>query len=217
MIKYVIFDLDGTLLDTITTITYYVNLVLERNNIPKITEEECKYFVGNGAKLLIKRALESRGAYSEELFDLVYDEYNREYNRAPLYLTEPYEHIVELIGALRERDMRLAVLSNKPDEATRDIIPSFFPGDFSVVHGSRENIALKPMPDGVYEIYRELGAVADEVMYVGDTGVDMQTGKNSGAKITVGVSWGFRKREELISSGADAVVDSPLEILDLLK
>ena len=217
MIKYVIFDLDGTLLDTITTITYYVNLVLERNNIPKITEEECKYFVGNGAKLLIKRALESRGAYSEELFDLVYDEYNREYNRAPLYLTEPYEHIVELIGALRERDMRLAVLSNKPDEATRDIIPSFFPGVFSVVHGGRENIALKPMPDGVYEIYRELGAVADEVMYVGDTGVDMQTGKNSGAKITVGVSWGFRKREELISSGADAVVDSPLEILDLLK
>lgn len=217
MIKYVVFDLDGTLLDTITTITYYVNLIFGREGIRKISEEECKYFVGNGAKTLIKRALRSRGIYDAELTDKVFSEYNREYNLNTLYLTEPYELIPELIWALVERGIKLAVLSNKPDEATRDIIPAFFGDAFTVVHGGREGVCLKPAPDGVFEIYKEMGASSDEVMYVGDTNVDMQTAKAAGAALTVGVSWGFRTRGELRESGADVIVDSPLEILNLIK
>lgn len=216
MIKYAIFDLDGTLLDTIKTITYYVNLVLRRENIREITEDECKYFVGNGAKTLIKRALESRNVFDSEVFCRVYEEYNREYNLNTLYLTKPYENIPELIYELKKRNVSLAVLSNKPDFATKDVIKAFFPCDFAVVHGGREGIPLKPEPDGVFEICKELSADISEAIYVGDTNVDMQTGKRAGAKKTVGVSWGFRTREELMEYGADIIVDSPLEILEHL-
>lgn len=216
MIKYAIFDLDGTLLDTIKTITYYVNLVLRRENIPEISEEECKYFVGNGAKALIKRALESRGISDSAVLFRVYEEYNREYNLDTLYLTEPYEEIRELLRSLKERGIELAVLSNKPDFATKSIISAFFPGAFSVVHGGRDGIPLKPEPNGVFEICKELSADISEAIYVGDTNVDMQTGKRAGAKKTVGVSWGFRSREELLEYGADIIVDRPLEILNCL-
>ena len=217
MIKYAVFDLDGTLLDTITTITYYVNLVLRREGIREISEEECKYFVGNGARLLIERSLNSRGIYDEERISRVLSEYNREYNSDTLYLTKPYDKIPELLTALREKGVGLAVLSNKPDYATVNIIPAFFPSTFEVVHGGRDGVALKPSPDGVFEICRELSASPDEIIYVGDTGVDMQTGKAANAKITVGVLWGFRKKEELVESGADVIISNPLDILDLIN
>ena len=216
MIKYAIFDMDGTLLDTITTITYYVNLVLRREGIREITEDECKYFVGNGARTLIERVMESRAVTDEVTAYRVWKEYNREYNLSTLYLTEPYEGIRDLLSALKERNIKLAVLSNKPDDTTRNIIPAFFPDTFDVVHGGRDGIALKPSSEGVFEIYKEMGATSEETMYIGDTNVDMQTGKSAGAKMTIGVSWGFRTREELISAGADRIVDHPLEILSLL-
>lgn len=217
MIKYAIFDLDGTLLNTLTTITYYVNLILKRKGLKEITEEECKYFVGNGARKLIWRAANSRGLTDEAKIAEIFDEYNEEYNAAPLYLTEPYSGIVELVSALKAKNIKLAVLSNKPDAATVDIVPSFFGDSFEVVHGARDNVALKPMPEGVFEICRELSATVDELMYLGDTNVDMMTGKNAKAKLTVGVSWGFRPVAELVEAGADVVVDNPLEILDLIK
>ena len=216
MIRCAIFDLDGTLLDTVTTITHYVNLVLDRHGIPAISEDECKYFVGNGARKLIERVMESRKITDGNTELSVYEEYNREYNSDTLYLTNPYEGIEELLISLKNKGVTLAVLSNKPDEATRDIIPAFFPNTFSVVHGGRDGIMLKPAPDGVLEILNEIGAAPDELMYIGDTNVDMLTGKNSGARLTVGVSWGFRTREELESSGADVIVDSPSEIINLL-
>ena len=216
MINAIVFDLDGTLLDTITTITYYVNLALKREGIGEVSEQECKYFAGNGAKTLIRRAVESRGVYDEDIIYRVREYYNSKYNSDTLYLTEPYSQIRELLKALKEKNVKLAVLSNKPDDATRDIIPSFFPDTFDVVHGGREGVALKPAPDALYEVYKELGVTADEVIYVGDTNVDMQTGKNGGAKITVGVLWGFRTREELTQSGADVLIESPLELLQLI-
>ena len=217
MIKCAIFDLDGTLLDTITTITYYVNRALSQNDIPEITEDECKYFIGNGARLLIKRSLEKSGNYTEEGFAKVYGEYSEMYNANTLYLTEPYEGIAELISALRERGIRLAVLSNKPDDTTKAIIPCFFGDAFDLVLGGRDGIPLKPAPDAFFEICEELSVSRDEVIYLGDTGVDMLTGKGAGAALTVGVSWGFRTKEELTESGADVIVDSPLEVLSLLN
>ena len=217
MIKCAIFDLDGTLLDTITTITYYANLVLNKEGIREISEEECKYFVGNGAKKLIDRIMESREIKDDCVALRVYEDYNCEYNSNTLYLTEPYEGIRELLIALKDKGIKMAVLSNKPDLATKSIIPSFFPDTFSIVRGGKDGVPLKPAPDGVFEICKDLGVSEDEIMYVGDTNVDMKTGKNAGAGITVGVSWGFRTRDELVSSGADVIVDKPLEILNLLK
>ena len=217
MIKCAIFDLDGTLLDTITTITYYVNRALSQNDIPEITEDECKYFIGNGARLLIKRSLEKSGSFTEEHFKKVYGEYSDMYNADTLYLTSPYDGIAELISALRERGIRLAVLSNKPDETTKAIIPCFFGDSFDLVYGGREGIPLKPAPDAFFEICEELSVSRDEVIYLGDTSVDMLTGKGAGAALTVGVSWGFRTKEELSESGADVIVDSPLEVLSLLN
>ena len=217
MIKYAVFDLDGTLLDTITTITYYVNLVLADEGIREISEDECKYFVGNGAKCLIDRVMKSRGITDKDRISRVYGAYNLEYNRDTLYLTEPYAGIRELLAVLCDKGIKMAVLSNKPDETTRNIIPAFFPDTFDIVHGGRDDVALKPSPDGVFEICKELCVSADEIMYIGDTNVDMQTGKNAGAGLTVGVSWGFRTRDELLSSGADVIVDTPIEILSYLN
>ena len=217
MIKCAIFDLDGTLLNTLTTITHYVNLVISRYGIREISEEECKYFVGNGAKTLIDRTAASRGINNKELISRILEEYNREYNNNTLYLTKPYEGICELLSSLKDKGIKLAVLSNKPDGTAKNIIPAFFPDTFATVHGGREGIPLKPAPDGVFEIYKEFGASSEEIIYVGDTNVDMQTGKNAGAALTVGVSWGFRPREELISSGADVVIDKPCELLNFLK
>lgn len=213
MIKFCIFDLDGTLFNTLTTITHYVNLTLSRHGIASITESECSSFIGHGAKFLIRRALSSKGIEDDELAYSLLAEYNAAYNGNTLYLTEPYEKIPELLGALKERGIRLGVLSNKPDETTNIIINSFFPGVFDDVRGGREGVALKPMPDAVLMMMRDARISADEVMYIGDTGVDIETGKAAGVKLTVGVSWGFRTKEELVSCGADIVADSPLDIL----
>lgn len=216
MIKCAVFDLDGTLLDTITTITYYVNLALAREELGEISEEECKIFVGNGVKKLIRRAMESKGKTDEELFSRLFEYYSEKYDAEPLYLTKPYDGIVELISALGEKGIRLAVLSNKQHAATADIIPAFFGDSFEVVRGGIDGVPLKPEPDGVFKICRELGVSPDEIIYVGDTGVDMKTGKAAGAAVTVGVSWGFRAKSELTESGADVIVDSPLEILNYI-
>ncbi len=216
MIKCAVFDLDGTLLDTITTITYYVNLALKREGLREISEDECKLFVGNGVKKLIERTMASRGAEGEELFSRLFGYYSEKYDAEPLYLTKPYEGIVELISALREKGIRLAVLSNKQHAATADIIPAFFGDSFAVVRGGMDGVPLKPAPDAVFEICKSLGVSQGEIMYVGDTGVDMKTGKAAGAAVTVGVSWGFRAKSELTESGADVIVDKPSEILNYI-
>ena len=217
MIKCCIFDLDGTILDTITTITHFVNATVERYGVRPITEEECKYFAGNGARLLITRTLESRGIFDKELLERILKEYNAAYDADPLYLTSPFEKIKDMLASLKEIGVKLAVLSNKPDETTKAIIPCFFGDSFDLVYGGREGIPLKPAPDAFFEICEELSVSRDEVIYLGDTGVDMLTGKGAGAALTVGVSWGFRTKDELTESGADVIVDSPLEVLSLLN
>ena len=214
MIKACIFDLDGTLLDTITTITYYVNLILRREGLGEITEDECKYFAGNGAKKLIERSLSKFGIDDEEIFLRVLSDYMDAYNEAPLYLTRPYDGIPELVEGLRGAGVRLAVLSNKPDEAVGDIIDSFFKGSFEIVRGGRDGVPLKPDPAAVFDILAEMGIDRDEALYVGDTNVDMLTGRAAGAHKTIGVSWGFRKVDELLGAGADIIVHHPSEILE---
>ncbi len=213
MIKFCIFDLDGTLFNTLTTITHYVNLTLAHHGIAPITEAECSSFIGHGAKYLIRRALASKGIEDNDFAYALLAEYNAAYNSDTLYLTEPYKKIPEMLRELKARGVRLGVLSNKPDKTTNIIINSFFSGLFDDVRGGREGIPLKPMPDAVLMMISDAGLSADEVMYIGDTGVDIETGKAAAVRCTVGVSWGFRTKEELVLAGADVVVDSALDIL----
>lgn len=216
MIKCCIFDLDGTLLYTLKTITYYLNNALRANRVEGITEEQCRVFIGNGARTLVKRALKANGIEDEELAHKVWFEYNRDYNKNTLYLTEAYDGIPELIAELKRRGIILGVLSNKPDDTTCTIIAEKFDGYFDTVHGGRDEIPLKPAPDGLLKLMEELSVSPDEVMYLGDTGVDILTGKGAKVKKTVGVAWGYHPAEELLAQGADLIVDTPLDVLNEL-
>lgn len=217
MIKTVIFDLDGTLLDTVATIAYYCNKALDKFGFKTAPKEKYLHFAGNGAKVLIERALSYGGEWTEEDFNKVYDEYNLIYNEQPLYLTEPYNNIVSLLNELKNRGTNIAVLSNKPDYATKEVVKDIFgEGVFNVCRGAMENVPLKPAPDAVFDIMDEIGAKKEETVFVGDTYVDIETGKNAGLT-TIGVLWGFRGEEELKRAGANYIVSDALEIVDLVE
>lgn len=216
MIKCCIFDLDGTLLDTLDTITYYVNKTLLAHGIESITREECSGFVGNGADSLIRRSLESRGIVDEDLCCKYLAEYKSYYEENPYYLTRPYDGIEELISTLSKREILLAVLSNKPERATRATVSHFFGDSFRIVFGGRDNIPLKPAPDSAFEILERLSLSPYECAYVGDTETDVHTAKNFGALVSIAVLWGFRTKEELINSGAECLVCHPREIVKIL-
>ncbi len=214
-IKCTVFDLDGTLLNTIKTITHYLNFALTKNGMGEVSEEECKTFVGDGVRMLLLRAIEARGAYSDGLYARMYADYNEAYNASPHYLTEVYSGIHEMLGELKARGLRLAVLSNKPHIATVGTIDRFFPNIFDTVSGGRDGVPLKPDPTSLLATISELGYTPDECAYVGDSDVDMHTARNAGVAISLGVSWGFRDREVLESAGADVIIDSPTELLAL--
>ena len=156
------------------------------------------------------------GADDEETFDKVYGDYMKAYDADVLYLTYIYDGIKETLEALKEKGIELAVLSNKPDFAARSAVEMFFGKDyFDVVFGQRENVAIKPDPAGVFEILDILAAEKEDCLYIGDTAVDMKTGKSAGL-YTVGVLWGFREKEELESANADSIIESPEELLKFL-
>lgn len=213
MIKCCIFDLDGTLLDTLETIRYYVNRQMTAAGLSEITAEECKYFVGDGPEQLIRRALSSRG-YSDEGGVLkTLGKYKADYDSDPFYLTRPYEGICEMLRRLSDMGFKTAVISNKQHEAAEPAVRHFFGDLIDIARGSRAGVPLKPAPDAIIEIMNELGVSAADVAYIGDTGVDMRTGKTFSAAKTIGVEWGFRTRDELIENGADATVSSADELI----
>lgn len=213
MIKCCIFDLDGTLLDTINSIAYYVNKTFKNHGIDPVSADECKYFAGNGAKALVKRALESKGSFDEESFPSLLKEYKDAYDSAPTYLTEPFSGIRELLNSLKERGVKLAVLSNKPDFATKSIVKHFFGDTFDFVQGGIDGVALKPDPKASLDILSAFNVKPRQTAFVGDTSTDIETGKNMGAKLSIGVLWGFRPESELKASGADVIASRPEEIL----
>lgn len=212
--KAVIFDLDGTLLDTLETLSYYANATLETLELAPYDKDEYRYMIGNGAKVLIQRMLAGRNA--DALFEKAYPMYISSYNSDTLFKTKIYPGISELLKALQERNIKMAVLSNKPHEATVPIIKSFFGEDtFSEIRGAMEGVPIKPDPTAALEIASVLGCAPEECLYVGDTAVDTETGKRAGF-YTIGVLWGFRDRKELTEGGADFIAESPLEILKCL-
>jgi phosphoglycolate phosphatase len=215
-IKACIFDLDGTLLNTLTTITYYVNEALSRIGARHITLEECRGLVGKGARNLLERTLALVGREVAD-FEAFLHDYDVQYNSAPSYLTAPYDGILPLIDALYQGGVRLAVLSNKPEGAVRPLVERFFGDKIEIVAGGKTGIALKPDPAAVAPILHALGLSPSETAFIGDSGVDMQTAKNYGAGLAIGVLWGFRDREELLSCGADLLAERPADILKALN
>jgi phosphoglycolate phosphatase len=214
MIKACIFDLDGTLLDTLETIRYYVNTTISKYGIEPITHEECRRFVGKGARNLMTRVLGSRGKNTPELFDEIFRVYNAAYDAAPYYLTRPYDGTVELIERLSGEKIKLAVLSNKPDFATRAAINHFFGDVFTIVRGGTEGTPLKPAASAADPVLTALGCTADEVAFVGDSDVDVEFCKAFAPALPLIVDWGFRTEEELLSSGAQTVYHTQDELFE---
>lgn len=217
MKKAVIFDLDGTLSDSIASIKYCCDRAIAPFGYGPFPEDDYKYFVGDGAVNLVKRAL--RAAGDEELlhFEEAMELYRQYFAADCMYRVKPYPGIPELLTALKEQGLKIAVLSNKPHEQTVDVIETLFGKDcFDVIFGQKEGVPVKPDPAGVSAVLRELGLEAGEVLYLGDTATDMKTGKGAGA-FTVGALWGFRERKELEENHADAVIGHPLELLEYIR
>lgn len=216
MKKAVVFDLDGTLSDTIVSIAYCANRALEKFGLQTFENDRYKKFVGDGAAELVRRTLRNQPTDRMDLYEQVIAEYMRLFAVDCMYQVKPYEGILELLGELKKREIRIAVFSNKPHKNTCMVIRDLFGDDiFDVIQGQVEEIAKKPSPDGVFLISKKLGIPVEEMLYVGDTDTDMQTGRNAGA-FTVGVLWGFRDRAELEENHADAIIAHPSQLLEYL-
>lgn len=209
----VLFDMDGTLLDTLTDMEAAVNHILTQYGYPVRTLEEIRRFVGNGAGLLIHRALPQGVDSAREAEVLA--AYRAYYQAHNCIRTRPYEGIPELLAALRRAGVRTAVVSNKPDETTRTLAARFFP-ELDGALGQRDGVAAKPAPDMVQAVLSRLWAEPGQALYVGDSEVDVDTARNAGLAM-IGVSWGFRGRAALESAGAPAVADTPAQLLELLR
>ncbi len=214
--KACIFDLDGTLTDSVKSLAYSVNLTLKDLGYAPQPEERFKQFAGDGRSVLLERALQAAGdtelEHHEEAVK-IYDEY---FSKNSMYQVKPYEGIVEMLAELKERDMKLAVLSNKADKEAVKVVETVFGKDtFQIIRGQREGVPRKPNPRGAILIAEELNVPCSECLYIGDTNTDMKTGNGAGMH-TVGVTWGFRERKELEENQAEYIVEYPKELLALL-
>lgn len=217
MIRCVVFDLDGTLLYTLKSILYHLNNTLSENGLEKITIDQCREFIGNGARLLVTRAVGVSGVDDEDTISRVLKEYNAAYNSEPLPYTYPYEGITELVDQLVERGITVGIVTNKPEPTARQLSDHFFGGKISFVRGGRAGAVLKPDPADTLAAIDGVGLSADDTAFVGDTSVDIITGKNAGVALTFGVEWGFRDCRELSDAGADHILRVPSEILSVIE
>ena len=210
-----LFDLDGTLLDTLTDIGNAMNHVLSAAGLPEHSLDDYRYFVGDGAAELVRRTLpedKREEADIREHLEAFKDYYGEHWQD----LTRPYKGIPEMLDSLTRRGIKMAVLSNKPHEFTRMCVDEILSGwHFDAVFGLRESVPRKPHPAGALEVAACLGLSPAQFLYLGDTAIDMKTARAAGM-YPLGALWGFRSREELIDSGAAVVIPHPLEIIDLL-
>ena len=207
-----IFDLDGTLLDTLGDLAASVNYALRMHGMPEHSVADVRRFVGNGVRLLMERAVPD-GA-SNPLFDAAFTTFRQYYMQHSLDTTHPYDGIPETLTALKADGCQLAVVSNKFMPATKELIRHFFPDIIEVAIGEHEaeGIRKKPAPDTVNEAFRQLGVGKERAVYVGDSDVDVMTARNSGLPC-ISVLWGFRDRDFLIKHGAETFVSTPSELL----
>lgn len=213
MKKAVIFDLDGTLADTLESIQYCANYAIGTCGYPEIPLEKYKVFVGDGADTLIRRCLTYSGDLEGEHYEKAFLRYQLFFKDNCMHNVKPYDGIVEMLDSLKQAGIKLAVFSNKPHERTINVVESLFgKGYFDEILGQTEKRPKKPNPSGVFYLAEKLGVSLEEIAYVGDTSTDMKTGK--GAEVwTIGVLWGFRDRAELEKYKADIIVEKPSEIV----
>lgn len=214
MKKLVIFDLDGTLLDTIADLAAAANHALQKAGFPVYDTETIRTFVGNGISKLLERAL-PEGARTAENVERLRTDFVPYYDAHNAEQSKPYPGVAALLLRLQERGMMLAVASNKYQTATEKLVTHYFPGiRFVKVMGQREGVPVKPDPIIVFDIMEAAGVGKEDVLYVGDSGVDMQTAHNAGVD-AVAVSWGFRPRTELEAFRPLAIIDRAEELADL--
>ena len=214
MYRTVIFDLDGTLLNSIGDLAAAANYVCRQNRWPEHTEEEIMGMVGHGIPNLV-RQFSPADARSTLMVLNTTSQFNQYYGCHNMELTRPYEGMAELLQQLKAAGAQLAVCSNKADNFSRAIVEHYYPGVFELVRGNLNGMPVKPDPTVVREIMRDLDASYLSAMMVGDSSVDIQTGHNAGIK-ACGVTWGFRSRESLVEAAADAIADTPAELGKLL-
>ena len=206
-----IFDLDGTLLNTLNDLAASTNYALRSVNLPEHSVDDVRRFVGNGVRKLMERAIE--GGDKNPLFDEAYATFRKHYLEHGLDTTQPYPGIMEMLKELKGRGKRIAVVSNKFYDATQELVRHFFGEYVEVAIGERENIRKKPAPDTVVEAMRMLGVGKENAVYIGDSDVDFNTAKNVGIPC-ISVLWGFRDKDFLQSIGATTFITSPKELLD---
>lgn len=207
-----IFDLDGTLLDTLRDLAASVNFALRSHGMPEHSIDDVRHFVGNGVRLLMERAVPQ--GTKNPLFDAAFNTFRQHYMQHSLDTTQPYPGIVDTLYTLRSRGCRIAVVSNKMMAATQALCRHFFPDTVEVAIGEHEaeGIRKKPAPDTVFAALRELGTGPEGAVYVGDSDVDILTAHNSQMPC-ISVLWGFRDRDFLIQNGAETLISAPSELI----
>ena len=213
--KAIVFDLDGTVCNTLQDLGECTNQALADFGFPPHEIEEYKMIVGNGVDTQMRRAI-GEEKYTKEIADQVKAKFKEYYHKNYLKNTKPYEGVAEALDEISAMGLKLAVFSNKPDEFAGTICTKLLGDRFDLVAGNRPGVPVKPDPTGLFAALEKLGATPEETIYCGDSGVDMQTGKRAGI-VTIGVDWGFRTQEELWENGADYVLSSPSQLPELVK
>ena len=215
MIKAVLFDLDGTLVNSLNDLADSTNFALESLGFPTHETEKYRYFVGDGIPKLIERAL-PEGEKTEENKNKCLELFMARYREHYFDKTDAYDGIKDLLSGLKKQGLKIAVISNKAQEMAQKVVDKVFGNMFDAVAGKREGYKTKPDPALTLEVVKELGVTPDNCVLIGDSGMDMAAAVN--AKVTgIGVLWGFRDREELLSNGAKFIAGKPSQILDIIK
>ena len=212
MKKAILFDLDGTLVNTLEDIADAMNRSLRLHDLPEWDLMDYRFLVGNGAKVLAERAVRDR----KDLAKDVQAEYQFWYERHNMDKSHAYEGMPETLKALSDKGIRLCVLSNKPDVDSKHVVNHYYPGiPFEIIRGQLPGVPVKPDPTGALNIACEMNLTPDDFLYVGDTAVDMTCARSAGM-FPVGALWGFRTKEELLESGAKVLLERPEDLLTLL-
>lgn len=211
--ELIVFDMDGTILDTLEDLKNSMNYTLRLHNMPERTLDEIRSFVGNGIRRLIELAVVD--GTSEDMIKTIHKDFMKHYEVHCADFTRPYDGIKDLIKELKKRGYKTAVVSNKADAAVQDLCVQYFPGLFDLAIGERPETAKKPAPDMVNLALEQLQIPREKAIYIGDSDVDVATARNSNLDM-IAVDWGFRSREFLINQGAEIIVSKPEEILDLV-
>ena len=209
----IIFDLDGTLLDTLEDLTDSVNYAMERFGMPAHTPDAVRGFVGNGVAKLIERAIPQ--GVENPSYEAIFETFKEHYVKHCEDKTRPYEGIMEVLALLKKQGYHLAIVSNKFDGAVKQLCEKYFGEYISVAIGESDQVKRKPAPDTVYQALRELGSESSRAIYVGDSEVDLQTAQNAQLRC-VSVTWGFRTKEQLLNAGAGPIIRTPQELPELL-